>query len=54
MNSQYVDLLEAGGAFRRVALDPVPPALSHPKRAGKEYLGIWERTAAAAAPAAAL
>jgi SAM-dependent methyltransferase len=48
----YVDLLEAGGAFRRVALDPVPLKLSHPKRAGKEYLGIWERTEAAA-PAAA-
>lgn len=34
--------------FERVALAPVPAALSHPSRAGREWLGRWRRRAAAA------
>jgi methyl halide transferase len=29
--------------FRKVWLAPVPPGMSHPDRAGQEWLGIWER-----------
>jgi SAM-dependent methyltransferase len=34
---------EGGPKFRKVYLAPVPPAMSHPERAGQEWLGIWER-----------
>lgn len=40
----YRDLLQQQQGFKCVYLEPVPPHLSNPsKRAGKEYLGIWER-----------
>jgi hypothetical protein len=29
--------------FERVSLSPVPPNLSHPSRAGREWLGRWRR-----------
>lgn len=42
------DKQEGGGKeearlFRKVYLAPVPAGMSHPERAGKEWLGIWER-----------
>lgn len=38
----YTQLLTTVG-FECVAIDRVPPELSHPGREGKEYMGIWER-----------
>lgn len=32
-----------GARFRKVYLAPVPRGMSHPERAGQEWLGIWER-----------
>lgn len=37
----YKQLLLPAG-FTCVKLEPVPPALSHPNRAGQEYLGVWK------------
>jgi hypothetical protein len=34
-------LVETG--FENIYLEKVPEAISHPKRAGREFLGIWRR-----------
>ncbi|GAX79709.1 hypothetical protein CEUSTIGMA_g7150.t1 [Chlamydomonas eustigma] len=40
----YHKLLPAAG-FECVSVEPVPPELSHNGREGKEYLGLWRRSA---------
>lgn len=36
-------LVGSGLPFRKVHLAPVPRGMSHPDRAGQEWLGLWER-----------
>jgi len=39
----YTELLPAQG-FEKVYLEKVPEELSHPKRAGREFLAVWRRS----------
>jgi hypothetical protein len=36
----------AAPGFECVSAAPLPPELSHPRRAGREHMGIWRRKAA--------
>ena len=41
----YKDLLLKNEGFVLRSLEKVPDEQSHPKRAGKEYMAVWERQA---------